>query len=377
MKAKSIKGKSAEEIKTAFEQSLEDGFKPTLAIVFLSIVQDRKAICSIFDKEGISIFGATTGGEFIDGEIGKESIAIMLLDINKSHFEIIFKETGGGTTREIASSIGLSGKKIFSNPAFIVASGGRFTDGTMIIKGIEDSVGSNAVIFGGLAGDDDTGTGTYVFDNKHDTDNGLIALIIEQDKISVTGFATSGWQPIGIFRTITKSEGTVVYTIDDEPALDIMKKFLGLTFDTSSEEVTYLPNVASPIQLFRDNAPSVLREIRAINVNTHSIIFVGTVPQGSKFRFSLPPDWNIIDTIQSDCKKIKELQPEADALILFSCASRLTSLGPMVSTEIDDIKKTWDCPLTGYFSYGEIGNYHGGKTEFHNNTCSIVLLKEK
>ncbi len=34
MKAKSIKGKSTEEIKTALEQSMTDGFKPTLAICF-------------------------------------------------------------------------------------------------------------------------------------------------------------------------------------------------------------------------------------------------------------------------------------------------------------------------------------------------------
>ena len=35
MKAKSIKGKSSEEIKSALQQSMADGFKPTLAIVFL------------------------------------------------------------------------------------------------------------------------------------------------------------------------------------------------------------------------------------------------------------------------------------------------------------------------------------------------------
>ena len=43
MKAKSIKGKSAEEIQAALQQSMIDGFKPTLAVVFLSISQDRKA----------------------------------------------------------------------------------------------------------------------------------------------------------------------------------------------------------------------------------------------------------------------------------------------------------------------------------------------
>ena len=44
MKAKSIKGKSTEEVKTALENSMEDGFKPTLAIAFISKSQDRTAI---------------------------------------------------------------------------------------------------------------------------------------------------------------------------------------------------------------------------------------------------------------------------------------------------------------------------------------------
>ena len=66
MKAKSIKGKSLEEIQSALQQSMADDFKPTLAIVFLSVSQDRQGVCKILDDAGIKIFGATTNGEFID-----------------------------------------------------------------------------------------------------------------------------------------------------------------------------------------------------------------------------------------------------------------------------------------------------------------------
>ena len=66
MKAKSIIGKSPEEIKTALDESMADGFKPTLAIVFLWVEMDRMAISNILDRKGIAIFGATTSGEFID-----------------------------------------------------------------------------------------------------------------------------------------------------------------------------------------------------------------------------------------------------------------------------------------------------------------------
>ena len=66
MKAKSITGTSPEEIKTELTASMTDGFKPTLALVFLSISQDRNAICRTLEDEGIRIYGATTNGEFTE-----------------------------------------------------------------------------------------------------------------------------------------------------------------------------------------------------------------------------------------------------------------------------------------------------------------------
>jgi hypothetical protein len=79
MKGKSIKGKSSEEIKSALQESMADGFKPTLAIVFLSVQQNIEAMFRLLGEKGIQIFGATTAGEFIDGEIEKGSIVMLLL----------------------------------------------------------------------------------------------------------------------------------------------------------------------------------------------------------------------------------------------------------------------------------------------------------
>ena len=86
MKAKSRKGKSPEEIQSALAESMSDGFKPTLAIVFLSMKQNRNTVGKVLDDAGITIFGSTTNGEFIDEGLGKESIVILLMDINKRNF---------------------------------------------------------------------------------------------------------------------------------------------------------------------------------------------------------------------------------------------------------------------------------------------------
>jgi hypothetical protein len=111
MKAKSIKGKSPEEIKTALAESLNDAFKPTLAIVFSSFKQDIDAVCKILDNEGIQIFGATSSGEFISSEIEEGSIAFMLLEINPSYFKLMFLEAGEHSAFEIAKQLGEEEKK--------------------------------------------------------------------------------------------------------------------------------------------------------------------------------------------------------------------------------------------------------------------------
>src|SRR5688572_7895719 len=102
MKAKSIKGKSSDEIQSALRQSMADGFKPTLAFVFCSLKQDPDAICTILENENISIFGASSSGEFIDGYQGEGSAAILLLDIKPAHFTILFEEIGSRDVRNVA-----------------------------------------------------------------------------------------------------------------------------------------------------------------------------------------------------------------------------------------------------------------------------------
>jgi len=380
MKAKSIKGNNTEDIKISLEQSMSDGFKPTLAIVFISVKQNKEEVCELLNKEGISIFGATTSGEFIGPEISEGGITIMLLDIDPSYYKIIFQETGTSSAYEVSKFVGTEGKKAFTTPAFIIASGWLHTDGEQIVAGIEDGIGSNATVFGGMAGDDLALREPFVFTYGKSSTTGLVALIIDEDKISIKGIATCGWKPIGITKTVTKSSGNIVYTIDGQPALDLVIKYLGLTMDQESTASSTVVNLGAyyPLQLERENAPPVMRTAMLGNVEDRSLICAGNVPQGSKVRFSLPPDFDVIDTVVAECTELKnEKQNKADAVIMFSCISRYLSFGVMTSEEIERVQNVWNAPMAGFFSYGEFGKSKNGKHEFHNNTCCVVVLKEK
>ncbi|MDC7999526.1 FIST N-terminal domain-containing protein [Aequorivita todarodis] len=385
MQAKTIKGHSIEAIKSAFSESISDNFKPTLAIVFLSIKQDWETVCKIFEDPKIAIFGATTSGEFIDGDIEEGSITVMLLDINPDYFTLKFFETGEKSTFENAKQLGAEGKNTFKNPAFLIVTGWLTEEGENIVEGITAGFGMPApskdgvTIFGGMAGDDLSLSGPMVFTKDKSSDKGLLALIIDEDKIEINGIATCGWKAIGTTKTITKSKGNIVYTIDDKPALDMIIKYLGVdyNFSTGNEIVTQI-GAYYPLQMEREGVAPVMRTAMLANREDRSLICAGNVPQGSKVKFSLPPDFDAIETVIEECNELKqEHQQEADALIMFSCISRHLSFGILMSEEISQVKQVWDAPMVGFFTYGEFGKSKTGKHEFHNNTCCVVALKEK
>lgn len=387
MKAKSIKGKSAVEIKKALQEAMGDGFRPTLAIVLISVKQDREAVSGLLDDKGIQIFGATTAGEFIDGDIETGSIAILLLDMNPANFRMEFIETNKETAFEDAKKLAITGKATFTRPSFIIATGGINLGGEQIVEGIrqgfgitDSSAGEEVTVFGGKAGDDLLLKATFVFTNGRSSTNAIVALVIDEDKIEVSGIATCGWNAIGTTKTVTKSVGDIVYTIDDKPALDMLMSYLGVEIkpDGDKEIVTFLSSWYYPLQLERENADPVIRTAMFANSKDRSLICSGDVPEGSKIKFAMPPDFDSIDKVVEDCKSLKEnKQQQADALIMFSCVSRHLSFGLVVKEEIDQVQKIWEAPMAGFFTYGEYGKSKNGRNEYHNNACCLVALKEK
>lgn len=380
MQAKTISGKSTAEIQSALAQCLSKGYDPTLAIVFMSYTQDVAGISALLHGHGIQVFGATSSGEFIDKNVLEGSIVVMLLDMPPSYFKLAFLDTLDNGDFETAETLGALGRETFANPAFIIASGWvNDIDGEAIIAGIEAGFGGDATIFGGMAGDDQTLTGPMVFTFGKKSTTGLLALMVDLDKVDIAGVATCGWKPIGISKTITKSKGNIVYTIDEKPALDTVMKYLGLTLsDEPMTNTVFSLGAYYPLQLERENAPAVMRTAMLGNTEDRSLVCAGHIPQGSKVRFSLPPDFDVIDTVVEECVEVREndLQ-DADALIMFSCVSRYLSFGVMTSEEIEQVQDVWKAPMVGFFTYGEYGKSKGGKHEFHNNTCCVVTLKEK
>ena len=378
MNSKSIGGNSPEEIKTALDDAMIDGFIPTLAIVFASISQDIKGISKILANEGIVFLGATTNGEFTDENVRKGSIAILLMDLDPVAFKIYLEEYPDNNCRQAAMKIATQSKNQFDYSSFFIAASHLEANAEEILYGFQKILGQEVNIFGCMAGDDFSFNEQFVFTNNKICNRAVVALTFDEQRVEMKGRATCGWKSIGTEKLVTKSEGNRVYTINDIPALDITAKYGGIT-DLSPDNKDLLTEIATncTIQLQRENGESIMRPGLVINWEDHSFICSGSVPQGSKIKFSLPPDFDAIEKVVDGCKEIKKDIQEIDALVYITCAGRLIAFGPLMTKEIAGIKEVWNVPMVGMFSNAELGRAKGGNLEMHNLSSCVITLREK
>jgi hypothetical protein len=360
---------SAEQIEGHIQGVRQDGITPTLAIVFSSVSHNLAEVGTAFAKFNIEVFGASTAGEITNDEVHEGSIAVMLLDIGRDAYRLNVFDGKGKTSNQVGQSVAEWAETVYDDPAFMVMSAGLRADGEQIVNGLIYTMERQVPLFGGAAGDDLRRKDTFVFNASQVIENGVLAMVFDQNAIELQGIALSGWKGVGTPKTITQAEGNIVYRIDDEPAFDVYNKYLNLGDD-------YNLAAEYPIRLIRDDGSSVLRAVRRVNEDK-SIVFAGTIPEGAKVRFSAAPGFEIIEHTLELLSELNKQNPRTDAILLFSCKGRHLVLGPMVEDEISGIRKLWKVPLVGLFTYGEIGPGPQGRCDFHNHTVVPVLIHEK
>lgn len=385
MKSKSIHGNSISEIEVALSEIRSDGFNPVLAVVFVSVKQDIQAISDLFIARDIDCIGATSCNEFTNGHQSEGGAVALLFEVNKAHYKLLFEDIGHRSIYDAAAGLAKNALDAFSNPALILLSTsiiketGSVLEGETIIRALEKNLGSETNIFGGMAGDDLTFQGTQVFINGRVGEYAIAAIVWNEDFIRMYGVALSGWKPIGVTKTITKSKNNLIYEIDSEPALKTYLRYLGEDADNIDDKIKFFESIGMhyPFQLLRSGREPMMCSPMGYNKDEDALVMESNIEQGSRFRFSTPPDFDIAEAVIQKAKEIRALNDfDGDAVLIFSCASRLYSLGPIAEQENNGIAQVWNAPMAGYYSYGEFGRAINGNHEFHSTTCSWVALKE-
>lgn len=376
MRIKTFRASSFKGFRENWEQHLAGGFNACAAVIFSSVELDVTQIVSFLKNQAVKVFGSTSCGEFLldrDHQgISEGGLVCALLELNKGSFDVGLFSGQGLSAFELGEVAGTWAAGVFRDPAVLVAGSGLMLDGEQLVKGIQQSAGRDVIMYGGLAGDDAKFSNTFVFDSHKSDPNGTVVLVLDKEVYDVKGLASGGWVSIGADKIITRSEGNIVYTIDHEPALDVYKLYLNVN-DTELPEI----GVEYPLLIRKKDGEDVIRAVMNVDREKKSLIFAGTVPEGSIATFASSPGFEIVDSTRKMVRDFHAENPETDLLILFSCMARHNALGPMISEEIDEAWNIWKKPLIGFFTYGEIGSNSKNVCDFHNQTYTLVSIKEK
>jgi len=377
MDVRSYSLKDINSFKTHFQAELSSGFKPTLAICFTDATIDFESIDGFLNEQNIDTVGSTTCGEIYNEGWAEESCSILMLDLDKSNYHI---ELASFDQSEdvIAKQIAEVAIEKFKKPAIITYIAKLGANGDRTVSGFKEVLTPETPIFGGLAGDDFKNEKFTVFSNgKFETD-GMVALIIDGEKIEVAGTAFSGWKPLGKTHVVSKVEGNVLYEVDNKPALDLFIEYFGLEQSnaTGDEKMEAIPGIY-PIKVIDESQGDYMRSPLLYNRKEQSLILGGEVQVGDRVKFCPMPDLDTISETVNYFEEYAKANSKVDAIIMNSCAGRKFAFGPLMHKETKEFYDIWKVPTVGLMAMGEIGSLASDKEcKFHNVTCSFVSLTE-
>ena len=367
------------------------GTFPQCVIVFASSQYDQqkvldgvKSVCP-----QATIVGASTAGEITsDGPLPHHSVAVMMLDAP----DIRFATGVGEHVAENARHAGAEAARIVKEQmpdlvAFLMTTDILAGNGAEIVRGVVDSLGTEfTTIAGGGAGDDFAFKKTYQYGNGTAYSGAVVGLGLSGPVKMGIG-VKHGWIPVGIPKTVTRSEGAVLYELDGKPAIDLYKGYFGEDIINRELKGTVLAplTIQYPLGMKVPGSDDMLLRAPFMVDPSGSITCAAEVPQGSQFQLMIGSQDDAIKLAKVAAQQAKDqlggLKPEA--IIIFNCIARSKLFGERAGEEIQIIQEAIgeDVPLIGFYTYSEhapigtdIQTFAKCIPETHNETVVICVL---
>lgn len=346
---------------------LENGnYKSALLQIFSSKTDEKKLLKLI--KKFIKIFpnivviGATTAGEILNAKMYDNTTVLSLSLFNITSLKAKYiKDIDKKSGMELSSTICSKHTKA----TIILSQGLNGDDYDGFLKGFKEK-NPNIIVAGGLAGDNFKLKKTFVFLNGIVYDEGSVAVSFSSKKLYADNRYNLNWIPIGKEFTITKSQGNIVHSIDNESSVEVFKKYLGeQIFDMDAKA---LPDFQL---LYKEGLTTVARTPMARDGD--SLIFAAPLKEGQKVQFGFSNAPSVI----SGSKFIKNIisKKPADAVYIFSCIARKTLLGNTLEDEFKHFESI--APTAGFFTYGEYYSTSDNNALLNCTTTILILSESK
>ena len=322
------------------------------------------------------IVGCSSGGNIIGDSISKAKIVATAIDFCKGSVRVATKDFSPIDNQVEVSNrlVSLLPKKGLKH--ILLLSDGLNMNGSALVKGANKAVDNNIPITGGLAGDDLKFEKSVVRVNSIAKSNRVVAVGFYGDSLTIESGCYSGWKEFGILRKITKSVDNIVYEIDNKPALELYKKYLG-------EYAKSLPESALnfPISIKAPNSNnSIIRSVLGVDEKSNALIFAGDVPEGYLGRLMKSSIDNLIDGAMVASNQIKKINYHTALALVVSCIGRRVVLKQLTEEELEIISNNLgnSVELAGFYSYGEIAPFSDEihSCNLHNQTMTLTVIYE-
>lgn len=332
-------------------------------------------LCEAFPQS--KVIGCSTAGEIcadllLDGSITAAVVAFERTDVAFAAAPVPDASASFTAGESLAAQLDADDLR-----AVFVLSDGLNVNGSTLAAGINSVLDPSVVVTGGLAGDGDRFERTWVVHEGKPTPGWATAVGLYGDHVRYGHGSRGGWDIFGPERTVTKSEGNVLFELDGIPALDLYKRYLG-------ERAGELPGSALlfPLSLRASDADenSFVRTILAVDDAQRSMTFAGDVPSGYRAQLMRAN----FDRLVDGAGRAAELgagtySGTGEVLVVaISCVGRRLVLGERTEDEIEATLEAFGQGATqlGFYSYGELSPLTDGTCDLHNQTMTITTITE-
>lgn len=285
-----------------------------------------EVITSIKKKlSNVKIIGTTTCGEICEKGMLDNSCVISFSLFDSTSIKTIFKQNVSNpfeTGKEIAKEL-LSQENLKCVIAF---SDGLHFNAEQIINGI-NSIKSDILVCGGIAGDNSKFSQAYVFDDSGICCQGIVLAGLYSKDLFVHTDCNFNWMSIGKTHTITHSEENRVYKIDDMTPLEFYKHYLG------DDVEKFLPNIGIEFPLIIQNEDLPVARAVLQKFDDNSLGFAGSLKVGTPIKFGYGDIEMILNHSKDMAMKINKHIP-IESIFIYSCIARKNLLKKDVNMEI-------------------------------------------
>jgi hypothetical protein len=256
---------------------------------------------------------------------------------------------------------------------------GLYLNGAAFTAALTARLPRGVTVSGGLASDGLAFVATGVGVNGPPLSRRVVAVALAGDSLVVGTGSAGGWAPFGPERVVTHASGPTVFTLDDQRALDVYRRYLGELANELPGSALLFPISMTP----PDGGPMVVRTILSIDDTRGALRFAGDVPQGYRVRLMRSTRDSLLDGAALAAQTARDglggVEPQV--LLCVSCVGRRAVLRSRIEEEVDEVAQVaGGAVVSGYYGNGEIAPPLGtGQTAalLHNQTMTVTAIGER